>query len=64
MQAMPALPHGRAEVFEVSLQATSLDQAFPSRVESTLDRALIEPMGIFQIPSSAFSALEGTTVSS
>lgn len=63
MQASAALPHGRAELFAVSLQASSLDPSFPAQVDGTLGRALIEPMGVFQIPSTAYSALEGTTVS-
>lgn len=62
-QATATLPHGRAEVFEVSLGASSLDQSFPSQVDSVFGRALIEPMGVFQIPNMAYSALEGTVVS-
>lgn len=62
-QASPVSPHGRAEVFEVSLMAATLDQSFPSRVDRAFARALIEPMGVFQIPNMAYSAPEGTVVS-
>lgn len=63
MQASPAAPHGIAETFEVSLTVLSLDPSFPSQVDSMFGRALVEPMGVFQIPSTTYSALEGTTVS-
>lgn len=62
-QASPALPHGVAEVFEVSLSAVSLDPDFPSQVDDTSGRAVVEPMGVFQIPGTAYSAEEGTVVS-
>ena len=64
IQATPVLPHGTAELFEVRLQASSLDQSFPSQVDIMSERALVEPAGVFQIPNIAFSALEGTMVSS
>ena len=63
VQATPASPHGTAELFAVSLRATSLDQSFPSQVDSRFEQALVEPMGVFQIPNTTYSALEGTTVS-
>lgn len=62
VQANAALPHGRAEQFEVSLVVVSLDQSFPSQVDSTLMTALIEPMGVVQIPSTSYSGLEGNMV--
>ena len=62
-QASPVSPHGRAEVFAVSLVAISLDQLFPSQVDSGFERSLIEPMGVLQLSNTQYSSLEGTTVS-
>jgi hypothetical protein len=64
LQASAVVPHGQAEVFEVSLEASSLDQSFPSRVDNGFGRAQVEPMGMFLIPNTTYSALEGRVVSS
>ena len=57
------MPHGIAELFVVSLAVISLDQSFPSQVDTTSMTATIDPMGVLLIPSTSYSGVEGEMVS-
>ena len=61
MQATPRSPHGVPEVFAVSLTVEPLvPLSLPAEVSPTAGTALLEPSGVVQLASNAFSGVEST----
>ena len=61
VQATPRDPHGLPEVFAVWLSVEPVvPLTLPAAVDSATQTALIEPSGVIQLASDAFSGVEST----